>query len=227
MLVNAGNREDDKTILSYLSKQKVKRLDVLVGTHPHEDHIGGMATIIKTLDIGKIYMPKVSTTTRTFENTLLAIKNKGLKVTPPVAGSPIQLDPAIKVTILAPNSPKYEDLNNYSIVLKIVYGEISFLLTGDAERESENEMLAKGYDLRAQILKIGHHGSKSSSSAKFLDAVKPKVSVISVGQGNDYGHPAPATVKRLEKYGVVYRTDQYGTVVLESEGISVRVGNEK
>jgi competence protein ComEC len=114
-----------------------------VGTHPHEDHIGAMDRVIENYPIGSIYMPKVSTTTKTFKDVLLAVKGKGLKVNSPIPGSTLNLDPAIKVEVLAPNSPSYEDLNNYSIVLKVTYGKTAFLLTGDAERESEQEMLAK------------------------------------------------------------------------------------
>jgi competence protein ComEC len=224
MLIDAGNNADADTVKSYLSRQGVKRLDVLVGTHPHEDHIGGMDVVIRQYPIGKVYMPKKTTNTRTFEDVLNAIKAKGLKITSPVSGSTIALDPAVKIEILAPKSASYKDLNNYSIVLKVTYGKTSFLLTGDAEKESEKEMLAKGYNLKADVLKVGHHGSNSSTSAAFLKAVSPKFAVICVGQGNDYGHPKQEILNRLERAGVkVFRTDRDGTVVAESDGQKINI----
>jgi competence protein ComEC len=228
MLVDAGNNADANTVTSYLSKQGVKRVDVLVGTHPHEDHIGGMDVVIRQYQIGKIYMPRVTTNTRTFEDVLLAIKEKGLKASSPIPGSSIDLDPAVKVQIMAPNSTKYKDLNNYSIVLKVTYGKTSFLLTGDAERESEKEMLAKSYNLKADVLKVGHHGSNSSTSAAFLKAVAPKYAVICVGKDNDYGHPKPVTINRLGRAGVkIYRTDLNGTIVAESDGSKISIKSQK
>jgi competence protein ComEC len=228
MLIDAGNNADADTVTSYLSRQKVKKLDVLVGTHPHEDHIGGMDVVIQKFQIGKVYMPKKTTNTRTFEDVLQAVKDKGLKITSPVSGSTIALDPAIKVEILAPNSASYKDLNNYSIVLKVTYGKTSFLFTGDAERESEKEMLAKGYNLKADVLKVGHHGSNSSTSAAFLKAVAPKYAVICVGKDNDYGHPKKEILDRLARARVkVYRTDLNGTIIAESDGEKVTVKGRK
>jgi competence protein ComEC len=228
MLVDAGNNADADTVTSYLARQGVKKVDVLVGTHPHEDHIGAMDVVIERYPIGKIYMPKVSATTKTFKDVLLAIKDKGLKVSSPVPGNTIDLDPAVKVEILAPNSPRYKDLNNYSIVLKVTYGKTSFLLTGDAERESESEILAKGYNLKADLLKVGHHGSNSSTSAAFLKAVAPKFAIISVGADNKYGHPSQTTIKRLQRAGIkIYRTDLNGTIVATSDGQKITIKSQK
>jgi competence protein ComEC len=228
MLVDAGNNADADAVTTYLSRQGVKKVDVLVGTHPHEDHIGGLDVVIKQFQTGKIYMPKVSTNTKTFRDVLLAIKDKGLKISSPIPGNTIDLDPAVQVKALAPNSSKYEDLNNYSIVLKVIYGKTSFLLTGDAERESEKEMLAKGYDLKVDLLKVGHHGSSSSTSAAFLRAVAPKYAIISVGADNKYGHPSQTTIKRLQRAGVkIYRTDINGTIVATSDGNKISIKSQK
>lgn len=222
MLIDAGNNGDADTITSYLKQLGAGTIDVLVGTHPHEDHIGGMDVVINSFDIGKIYMPKATTTTTTFEDVLNAIKAKELKVTTPIPGTTIDIDSAIKVTILAPNSDSYEDLNNNSIVLKLTYGDKSFLFNGDAEDISENEMINKGYDLKADVLKVGHHGSSSSTTVAFLKKVNPTYAVISVGDDNSYGHPAQSTVDALKSQGVkVYRTDESGTITATCDGKSI------
>jgi beta-lactamase superfamily II metal-dependent hydrolase len=219
MVIDAGNNPDGKKVVSYLEEQGVKKIDVLIGTHPDGDHIGGLDTVIKAFDVGKIYMPKVSKGTKTFKDVLSAIKNKGLKVTKPVAGEDIELGKSVEVKILAPNSEKYEDTNNYSIVVKLIYGKTSFLLEGDAESQSEEEMLSQGYDLKANVLKVSHHGSRTSSIPDFLYAVSPEYSVISVGKGNKFGHPHKQTLKKLKDSGMkIYRTDYEGTIIATSDG---------
>lgn len=225
MLVDAGPNEFGSTVVSYLQKQGVNRIDYLVATHPHEDHIGGMDLVINSFDIGKIYMPRVTTTTKTFEDVLLSIQAKGLKITPARAGIVVLLDQSgLKINFLAPCGSRYEDLNNWSAVLKVQYGGTSFLLTGDVQSESEQEMLASGANLKADVLKVGHHGSHSSTTAAFLKAVSPKYAVISVGAGNDYGHPHQETLAKLVNAGVkVYRADRDGTVVFVSDGKTLTV----
>ncbi len=197
MLIDAGNNDDGDNVVSYIRSQGINKIDILVGTHPHEDHIGGMDTVIKKMDVGKIYMPKVTHSTKTFEDVLLAIKSKGLKVSNAQGGIKIDTGPSVEAEILAPNGTGYVSLNNYSVVIKITYGNTSFLLTGDAEKESENEMLDKGYNLKSTVLKVGHHGSTTSTSAEFLKAVDPAFAVISAGKGNDYGHPHKEILSRL------------------------------
>lgn len=221
MLIDAGNREDDKTVINYLKQQGVKKLDVIIGTHPHEDHIGGMAAVIKAYTVDKILMPKVATTTKTFRDLLDTIKGKGEKITAPVPGTSFKIGDAT-CTILAPNNTKYEDLNNYSIVIKLVYGKNSFMFDGDAEALSEEEMLSKNYDLSAEVLKLGHHGSRTSSSEAFLDRVNPKYAIISCGKGNDYGHPHDETIKKLLARNITfYRTDTNGNIVCTSDGANL------
>lgn len=228
MLIDAGNNDDADTIVAYLNSLGVQKIDVLVGTHPHEDHIGSLDTVIDTYHIGKIYMPKVTHTTKTFEDVLTAIKDKGLKISAAVGGTNIDFSPNTEVEILAPNSSEYEDLNNYSAVIKLTYGNTSFLFTGDAEDISENEMLAKDYDLKADILKVGHHGSNSSTTESFLTAVKPSHAVISVGRGNDYGHPHEEVLNRLYEAGIkIYRTDESGTVVFTTDGDNIEIKTER
>ena len=208
MLIDAGNYEDYRPLSSYLNAQAVTTLKVIVAAHPHEDHIREYGGDHPPYRAGKLYMSKVSTNTRTFEDLLNAIKEQGLTINPSKAGIKIDLDPTIKTEMLAPNSDYYQDLNDYSAVIKLTYGGISFLFTGDAGRVSEREMVSQGYDLRADLLKVGHHGSNTSTTGNFLRAVAPKYAVISVGVNNVYGHPGKYTVDRLVQAGVkVYRTD--------------------
>ena len=221
MLIDAGNNDDEDTLRNYINNLGIKEFTYVVGTHPHEDHIGSMDYIINSFKVGKIYFPKTTATTKTFENLVKAVQNKGMQFTAPAVGETFNLGEA-KCTILAPNSDSYEDANNYSIVIKLEYGNTSFLFTGDAEDVSEKEMLSNGLDLKADVLKAGHHGSKSSSTDAFLNAVNPKYAVISVGKDNDYGHPNKETLQKFSSRGIkVYRTDESGTIVVTSDGNNI------
>ncbi len=222
MLVDAGNNDDGPMVVAYLKKQGIEKLDILVGTHPHEDHIGGLDDVIKNIDIGKLYMPKVSHTTKTFNDVLTAIKTKGLKVSTASAGVQLDLGGDMDAKMLAPKGDSYDDMNDYSSVIKLKYKSTSFLLTGDAGEVSEGEMLSKGFDLNADILKVGHHGSRYSTSERFLKAVSPEYAVICTGKGNDYGHPHKETLGRLATARIkVYRTDMDGTVIASSDGKNI------
>ncbi|MCD3245349.1 MBL fold metallo-hydrolase [Clostridium botulinum C] len=221
MLIDAGNNEDDKLVIDYLQKQGVKKLDYVIGTHPHEDHIGGMDKVIDNFDIGTLLMPKKNTTTETFKDVLMSAKNKGLKITQPTIGTNYDLGKAT-FTILAPKNHDYESVNNYSIVQKLRFGNTSFIFTGDAESISEMEMVNANLDLHADVLKVGHHGSKTSTCQAFLDKVSAKYSVISCGKDNKYKHPNQSTMDRLKAKNIpVYRTDESGTIVATSDGKNV------
>lgn len=219
MLIDAGNNADGDDVVEYVEGLGYDTIDYLVGTHPHEDHIGGLDTVIDELNVGSIYMPKVSHTTKTFEDVLVAIRDKGLKVTSARAGAVILEEPGLTVSILSPASAAYDDLNNYSAVILMKYNDSSFLFTGDAEDIPEEEMLEAGFSLDADILKVGHHGSASSSSEAFLEAVTPLYAIISVGADNSYGHPSQSVIDRLEGENArILRTDLDGTVVISTNG---------
>jgi competence protein ComEC len=219
LLIDAGPNESTDKLLSYLGKQDIKKLDYIIATHPHEDHIGGMTSVIKKYNIGKFYAPKKITNTKAFEDMVKSLKSKQLKINVASAGVHLDLGKNAKCEMIAPNEMNYENLNNYSAVLKITYGKVKFLFTGDAEKLSEDEILSKNYDISCDLLKIGHHGSSSSSSKSFLDKASPKIAVISCGKNNDYGHPNHKTVDALEKKKMqIYRTDVDGSIVLISDG---------
>jgi len=220
ILIDGGNNDDGDDVVNYLQKQGVSRIDYLIGTHPHEDHIGGLDDVILSLEIGQIYMPQVTHTTKTFEDLLLAIKEKGKRITAAKRGVTIIDQPELKAYFLSPARNDYEELNHWSAVLKLEYGYTSFLFMGDAEEYNEFEILTMS-SVRpyADLLKVGHHGSDSSTSVAFLEAVMPRYAVISVGKDNDYGHPSPVVLNRLNEHGVeVYRTDEPGTIICHSDG---------
>ena len=221
MLIDAGNADNGEDIVNYIKDHGYDTIDYLVATHPHADHIGGMAYVVKNLSIQSVYMPKAGTTTRTYENLLKTIQEQGLSVHTAKAGVSILDTGDLKADILAPNKDSYEDLNNDSAVIKITYGTRSFLFMGDAETLSENEITA---DVKADVLKVGHHGSTSSTGRAFLAKVDPAYAVISVGADNDYGHPAEETLEKLSAVGAsIYRTDRDGTVVFTTDGTTISV----
>lgn len=228
MLIDAGNTGQDSLILGYLAENGVTKLDYLVATHPHADHIGSMPAVIRAMDsIPELIMPDTIHTTETFERLLDAIEEKDIPVTIPQPGDKFELGNA-KITVLAPNSGSYDDLNNYSVVLRIEYGQTAFLFTGDAEDVSESEQLKNSFTFKSDVLKVGHHGSNSSTTQKYLDAVSPSYAVISCGKGNSYGHPHSETLTKLNGQGTtVFRTDENGTVKFLSDGSTVTASIER
>lgn len=226
MLIDAGNNDREEQMVEYLEQYGVDRLDIVIGTHPDADHIGGLDAVINTVDVGKIYMPKVQANTKTFESLLRSIKNKGLKVTTAKAGLQLDWDEQVDVTMIAPVVNGLDN-NNMSAVIKVTYGDTSFLLTGDASSASEKEMIGSGVDLQADVLLVGHHGSKSSTTLSFLNQVNPEYAVIQVGD-NSYGHPKETILERLRKKNIgVYRNDLQGTVEITSDGLDYQVTTER
>lgn len=221
MLVDAGENYHGQGIIDYVQTIGYHKLDYVVATHPHEDHIGSMPYIVRNFEIGSIYMPDVTANTATFESLLKAIKAKGLRVKNGRTGVHIIKDGELTADIIAPDKPDESNLNNSSIVLLLTFGNVSYLLTGDAETKELNAIRA---DMHATVLKAGHHGSKTSTTQTLLKKISPDVTVISCGKSNDYGHPHAEVLKMLKSANsTVYRTDRDQTVIVATDGSSLTV----
>ena len=217
MLIDAGDNDKGTLVQNYLNKQGVEHLDYIIGTHPDADHIGGMDVILYKFDCGTVMMPEVTNDTATYRDVIDTMKEKGYQNTAPVVGDSYSLGSA-QFTILGPTDT-YEDTNNNSIVLLLTHGDNKFLFVGDAEEKAEEDILAEGVSVKADVLKVGHHGSRTASSEAFLQAVEPTYAVISCGQDNSYGHPHAETLNTLRSMGVkLFRTDEQGTVTATSDG---------
>ena len=221
MLIDAGTNSSEEDLISYLDNLNIQKFDYIVGTHTHEDHIGGMDKIVKKYDFDSILFPKTTSNTKTFENFVTEVKNKNKKLTAPDTTKTYTLGDAT-FEILSPHKDEYEDQNNYSIVIKLKYKDTSFLFTGDAEKLVEEDILDTNKDISADVIKIGHHGSSTSTSEEFLKKVDPKYAVISLGKDNSYGHPHKETIELLENYNIkTYRTDELGTIICTSDGKNI------
>lgn len=229
MLIDCGTRAKGSIVVEYLKKLGITKIDVLVGTHTHDDHMGGIAEVIRNFEIGSLYAPDNSNdgiTAFWYLDFLDAVLEKNVNWIYPKVGDTFKIGDA-DVQVLAPNSEKYNDLNNYSIVLRATYGEKGFIFMGDAETLSEKEILENKLNLDADVIKLGHHGSSTSSSAKFLKAVNPGYAIISCGKGNTYHHPIKSVMDRLKGLGIiVYRTDESGTIIISSNGYDLNFNVE-
>ena len=223
LLIDAGEREYGERVISYIESLGYQKVDYLVATHPHSDHIGGLQAVIESFDIGKVFMPKKSSTTSTFKKLLEAVKNKGLGIETAKAGKVIATDTDLSITILSPVEEDYKDeMNLYSAVVKITYGKMRFLFMGDAETENEEQM----QDVSAEFIRVGHHGSRTSSGEEFVRRVGAQIAVVSVGKDNSYELPKEEILSRWQKAGAtIYRTDKSGSLVFESDGESIIAGD--
>lgn len=218
MLIDAGTNDQGENVVQFLKNKGITKIDYLIGTHPHEDHIGGLDNVIDTFDIGTIYMPKVQTNTKTFESVLDSISNKGLKITTPNVNDIFKLSDAECQIMSTVNDES--NLNLSSIVVRMTYGEQSYLFMGDAEKENEQ---TRNWP-QTNVLKVGHHGSDTSTTKNFLSQVKPKIAIISVGKDNSYGHPKQIVLDKLSNIGAeIYRTDTSGTILVTSNGVINKV----
>lgn len=222
MLIDGGNAEDSNLIYTVLEKYDVEHLDYVICTHAHEDHVGGLSGALQACTVDTVYSPVTSYSSKAFQNFAEKVEERGAVITVPEVGDEFRLGSAV-AQILACD-PDAGDTNNTSIVLKLTYGETSFLFTADAEHAVENELLYDGADLKADVLKVGHHGSNTSTGEDFLRAVDPDYAIISCGKNNSYGHPNEETLVLLEEYNVpVYRTDELGDILCTSDGKTVTI----
>ena len=226
MLIDGGNAGDSDLIFSYLKAHDIGHLDYMVATHAHEDHIGGLSGAAYAASVGTALSPVTEGDTKVFKNLVKSLEKQNVSLTVPSAGDTFSLGSA-QVEILGPIK-EYEETNDTSIVLRIQYGSTSFLFTGDMESAAEADLVDAGARLSSTVLKVGHHGSSSSTSYRFLREVLPDYAVISVGADNKYDHPTEAVLSRLEDAEVqIYRTDLHGTVIAESDGTTVTFHTEK
>ena len=226
MLIDGGNVEDSDLVVAYLLDQDVTYLDYVVNTHAHEDHVGGLPGVLAVFETGNVWCPVKEYSSKCFRDFLHYADQQNLELVCPEPGSTYDLGSAV-ITVLGPVRDDY-DTNNSSIVLRVDYGETSFLFTGDAEIQAEDDILNAGYDVSATVLKVGHHGSETSSGYRWLRAASPAYAVIQVGTDNSYGHPHEAAMSRLRDVEAeVYRTDFQGHIVCHSDGRTLTFTTQK
>lgn len=225
MLIDATTLKDSDSMMNQLKELNVKDLDLVIATHPHEDHIGGMEKIFKEYEVKSFYMPKIEHTTKTFQKMMQAVKDEGLQANIIKEGTELPVPDGLKAQVFAPMRKEYEDLNSYSPIIKLSFNSKSFMFTGDAEKDSEQDVVTKyGEDLKADVLKYGHHGSSTSTSEAFLNSVKPSIGIISCGTNNKYGHPHKETIQKSEERKIqLYETDKDGAVTIKTDGTSLKV----
>ncbi len=227
LLIDAGENGHETEVLNYLRSMKIDKLDYIIATHQHSDHIGGIPEVLEEYEADNIIMPRLTKaqtpTNSTYTAFLKALQNTDAKIISAKPGLKYSLGEA-EFEIFGPVTNDCEDINSMSAVTKITYGENSFLVTGDAEKDEELEIIANGADLDCDVLRVGHHGSSTSSCKDFLDSVSPEICVISCGENNDYGHPHDKVVNRLAKYtDEIYRTDICGSIVMTSDGKNIEI----
>ena len=226
MLIDGGEASESSKIYSYLKAQGIDHLEYIVATHAHSDHVGGLSGALNFATVSTALCPVTEYDSKTFDSFLKYLGKQDVTITVPTVGDSFELGSS-RVYILGPQRD-YDDSNDTSIVMKIVYGNTSFLFTGDAERTAEADILDAGYDLSATVLKVGHHGSDTSTSYPFLREIMPEYAVIQVGSDNSYGHPTDNTLSRLRDADVkVYRNDMQGTIICTSDGQTVTFGTER
>jgi competence protein ComEC len=223
MLIDAGESDSVDAIYEELDERNIDTIDILVATHPHSDHIGGMPSVIERYNIVMVFMPDMTSGSKIYKKLLDAIDKKDIPITEAYAGERFSLG-AAQCAIVSPGADDDIDPNNESVVIFLDYLDTECLFTGDMEERAEEEVLTDSSYIDADILKIAHHGSSTGTSEVFLDAVSPEYAVISCGEGNSYGHPHEQTLDLLEAYGLTpYRTDLSGDILFTSDGHTIQV----
>ncbi len=223
VLIDCGDEEHADSLVSYIESRGIQKIDYIIATHPHSDHIGGMNKILDSLIVGEIIMPQLAEgmvpLSTSYEALLDNIEKKSIRIRYAVVGAQLRLGGGTYIDFLAPIHDDYDSLNNFSVIVKLTHGKNRFLFCADAERAAENDLLNTNSAIEADVIKIGHHGSTSSSTPAFLKKVSPKYAVISVGRNNVYGHPMPEVMERIEDVGALaLTTAQYGHIVFVSDG---------
>lgn len=220
MLIDGGNVDDSDLVVSYLLEQGVEKLDLVVNTHAHEDHVGGLPAVLAVFETSELWCPVTEYDSKCFEDFCYYADQQNLTLECPYPGDTYMLGDA-EITVLGPMMDDY-DTNNSSIVLRVEYGDTAFLFSGDAELEAEKDILDAGFDISATVIKAGHHGSSTSNSYRWLREANADYVVIPVGTDNSYGHPHKEVLSRFRDAGMtVYRTDQQGHIVCWSDGTGV------
>lgn len=229
VLIDAGEVDKGNVVVRYLKSLGIKKIDLFIGTHPHTDHIGGFLTVAKNFDIDRIIIPEIPEnmipTTSTYKNFLKLIKEKKISVDRAEMGKHYKIGEG-SLNILGPIGKSYTEINDWSVAARYVYKDTSFLFCGDMEKESEKDLLSSNQLIKSDVLKLNHHGSKTSNTKKFLDAVAAKIFVIEVGKDNTYNHPSAEVMKRL-KDAKIYRTDCDGTIVISTDGKKIDIKPQK
>lgn len=225
ILIDAGPKSDSDKLMQQLEEKNIDDFEIVIATHPHEDHIGGMTKVFEKYDVKSFYMPKATNTTKTFENMMKAVSNEGLNVNVIKEGTSFELGEGARIDVYSPIQESYDDLNDYSPIMKLTYGNKAFIFTGDAEKVAEEEVVKKyANELKADVIKFGHHGSSTSSTKEFIEAISPKYGIISCGLDNSYGHPHRETLNIIEKMGIeAYRTDKEGQITITSDGNNIEI----
>lgn len=230
LLIDAGENGHETEVINYIRSLGIEKLDYIIATHQHSDHIGGLPEVIEEFGMDNIIMPKLTEeqtpTTSTYKAFLKAVQASGAKVIASKVGASYSLGSAT-FDIYGPVTNDAEDINSMSVITKVTYGENTFMFTGDAESDEEKEVVETGADLDCDVLNVGHHGSYTSSCKEFLNAVTPEICIISCGADNDYGHPHDKALNRIKKHTEeIYRTDICGSIIIESDGKNLDISYE-